>query len=245
MDFLKFSPNFTWPKSWHVCSGIGHRLPIIDSFPSLLGALHIGPIPWLVALLVAGRRTSQFVFVSSLHLLKHPKIQRFRGSLSQRSDIKDLAWVDLAVLAFLACQEGSKWQWGCHYTSQHLDSTQYLLLVLPLAPTSYPTLAALQAKSVDRQSRGVPGWYLKLTVGPACLLAGSATFARKDRLSSRSTYLSPWSPVDFEALEKGLNFRKRENKDWQFLESVGWLVGWLPLWGSGKLCQESRGERDF
>ena len=92
--------------SWHVCSGIGHRLPIIDSFPSLLGALHIGPIPWLVALLVAGRRTSQFVFVSSLHLLKHPKIQRFRGSLSQRSDIKDLAWVDLAVLAFLACQEG-------------------------------------------------------------------------------------------------------------------------------------------
>ena len=106
VDFLKFSPNFTWPKSWHVCSGIGHRLPIIDSFPSLLGALHIGPIPWLVALLVAGRRTSQFVFVSSLHLLKHPKIQRFRGSLSQRSDIKDLAWVDLAVLAFLACQEG-------------------------------------------------------------------------------------------------------------------------------------------
>ena len=106
VDFLKFSPNFTWPKSWHVCSGIGHRLPIIDSFPSLLGALHIGPIPWLVALLLAGRRTSQFVFVSSLHLLKHPKIQRFRGSLSQRSDIKDLAWVDLAVLAFLACQEG-------------------------------------------------------------------------------------------------------------------------------------------
>ena len=106
MDFLKFSLNFTWPKSWHVCSGIGHRLPIIDSFPSLLGALHIGPIPWLVALLLAGRRTSQFVFVSSLHLLKHPKIQRFRGSLSQRSDIKDLAWVDLAVLAFLACQEG-------------------------------------------------------------------------------------------------------------------------------------------
>ena len=106
VDFLKFSPNFTWPKSWHVCSGIGHRLPIIDSFPSLLGALHIGPIPWLVALLLAWRRTSQFVFVSSLHLLKHPKIQRFRGSLSQRSDIKDLAWVDLAVLAFLACQEG-------------------------------------------------------------------------------------------------------------------------------------------
>ena len=82
---------------------------------------------------------------------------------------------------------------------------------------------------MDRQSRGVPGWYLKLTVGPACLLAGSATFARKDRLSSRSTYLSPWSPVDFEALEKGLNFRKRENKDWQFLESVGWLVALLRL----------------
>ena len=96
--FLKFSPNFTWPKSWHVCSGIGHRLPIIDSFPSLLGALHIGPIPWLAALLVAGRRTSQFVFVSSLNLLKHPKIQRFRGSLSPKDQTSKI-WLGLTWLS--------------------------------------------------------------------------------------------------------------------------------------------------
>ena len=58
-------------KARHVCTGIGQRLPIIDSFPSLLGGLHIGPIlVATVALLVANEEetghSGQIVSVSSL-----------------------------------------------------------------------------------------------------------------------------------------------------------------------------------
>ena len=80
-------------KAGQVCSGIGHWLSIIDSFPSLLGALHIGPI-LVVALLAKEEDTGQLVSVSSLHLSKSRETQRrFNdlGSLFQRSDIKDLA----------------------------------------------------------------------------------------------------------------------------------------------------------
>ena len=53
-------------KARQVCTGIGHRLPIIDSFPSLLGALHIGPILVALALLAGqGGQGGQLVSVSS------------------------------------------------------------------------------------------------------------------------------------------------------------------------------------
>ena len=62
-------------KARHVCAGIGQRLPIIDSFPSLLGGLHIGPIlVATVALLVAKEEetghSGQIVSVSSLRSLE-------------------------------------------------------------------------------------------------------------------------------------------------------------------------------
>ena len=106
-------------KARQVCTGIGHRLPIIDSFPSLLGALHIGPILVAVALLTGqgGGGRGQIVAVSSpistsLEAERdRGKIQRFLGD--QTSKI----WLtDLAGLAFRACHRRSKWQLGCHYT---------------------------------------------------------------------------------------------------------------------------------
>ena len=105
-------------KARQVCTGIGHRLPIIDSFPSLLGALHIGPILVALALLAGqGGQGGQLVSVSSpistsLEAKRdRGKIQRFLGD--QTSKI----WLtDLAGLAFRARHRRSKWQLGCHYT---------------------------------------------------------------------------------------------------------------------------------
>ena len=105
-------------KARQVCTGIGHRLPIIDSFPSLLGALHIGPILVVLALLAGqGGQGGQLVSVSS-PISTSPEAKRDRGKIQRfpRDQTSKIWLADLAGLAFQACHRGSKWQPGCHYT---------------------------------------------------------------------------------------------------------------------------------
>ena len=98
-------------KARQVCTGIGHRLPIIDSFPSLLGALHIRPILVAVALLTGqgggGGQGGQLVSVSS-PISTSLEAKRDRGKIQRfpRDQTSKIWLADLAVLAFQACHRG-------------------------------------------------------------------------------------------------------------------------------------------
>ena len=111
-------------KARQVCTGIGHRLPIIDSFPSLLGALHIGPIlcrglaHWPRRRRSRGQRPTCLIssLISTSLEAKEERQREEDSKISERSDTSKIWLTDLAGLAFRACHRRSKWQPGCHYT---------------------------------------------------------------------------------------------------------------------------------